>query len=131
MISLGNLMTYSYNEMPGLKHGACILITATLVLEFFGGFWSGILGWWWMVLSVVWVCLKIWSYITYDNIGAKYEGEHTLARIIITAVPTLIFLIVYLVGYYSGPRGWWWPCLFLSFFYLGLSKIIQKARKGH
>lgn len=131
MLSLGSVITYSYNESKALKHGACILITAALFLQFLGGYWSGQLGlrWWWLIITI-WFIWKMWKYLTYDNIGAKVSGEHLPVRIIITLVPTSIFLLIFLLGYFAGPRGWWWLCLPLVFIYTNLYKVVQKARQS-
>lgn len=126
MPAFESLVTYTYEDGVPLKHAASILITTTLVLYFFGGYWAVQIGVVWPIILVAWVFWKTWNYLTYDNIGAKSDDEHLPARFILSIIPALACLFVYLVGYWAGSREWWWLVVLLGLVYRGVFKVIQK-----
>lgn len=123
-----SVLTYTYDENKGLKHAFCLTVLILLFTEFFGGYWSALLKWWWMGFFVLWIFWQNLKFLTYDNIGAKYKEEHAPARYFFALVPTLVSLAAFSLGYFAGPRGWWWLCLPFGFLYNWFFKFIQKAR---
>jgi len=127
-MDFSSLMSYTYNDIPAMRHGAAGLITAVLVLDFFGGFFSGILGWKWaFIVIAVW---SFWRHRKFLGAAIKVKTYDEWLRDGISFVIMLIFLFVFFAGYFAGPRNWWWLCLPLVFVHINISKVIQKPYTG-
>ncbi|MCX6779511.1 MAG: hypothetical protein NTU97_04800 [Candidatus Magasanikbacteria bacterium] len=127
-MDFGSLMTYTYNENPAMKHGASGLLTAVLFLVFLGGFFSGILGWKWsFIVIAIW---SFWYHRRFLGLMIKVKTYDEILRDAISFGVMLFFVFVFWMGYFAGPKNWWWLCFPLVFVYIGLSRVIQKPYTG-
>ncbi len=127
-MEFGSFITFTFNESPAMKHGAAGLITAVLFLDFMGGFFSGILGWNWAFLIIA--AWSFWRNRGFLGAAVKVKAYDEILRDAIAFIIMLIFTFVFWVGYFAGPKNWWWLCLPLIFVYLGVSRIVQKPIVG-
>ena len=127
-MEFGSLMSYTYNESPAMRHGSAGLLTTVLFLNFIGGFFCGILGWNWAFLVIAgW---SFWKHREFLGLAIKVKSYDEILRDVISFVLMLVFVFVFWVGYFAGPRNWWWLCLPLIFVHIGVSRIIQKPYVG-
>lgn len=127
-MEFGSLMSYTYNENPAVKHGAAGLLTAVLILDFVGGFFSGILGWKWAFLVVAgW---SFWRHRKFLGAAIKVKTYDEILRDAISFGIMLFFVFIFWVGYLAGPRNWWWLALPLILVHVAVSRVIQKPYSG-
>ncbi|HPV70308.1 MAG TPA: hypothetical protein PKY08_00155 [Candidatus Magasanikbacteria bacterium] len=129
-MNFGSLMSYNYNDNPSMKHGAAFLLTFVLFLDFIGGFYSGILGKKWVfIVIIIW---SFWKHRKYLGQAVKLKLFDEIIRDIVSFVITLIFVFVFWLGYFAGPKNWWWICApVLALVYWLIVKFVQKPYSGH
>ena len=129
-MNFGSLMSYNYNDSPSLKHGAAFLLTVVLFLDFIGGFYSGILGWKWVfIVIIVW---SFWKHRDYLGQAVNVKLFDEIIRDIASFIITLLFVFIFWLGYFAGPKNWWWICIpFLALVYWLIFKFVQKPYSGH
>ncbi len=53
-------------------------------------------------------------------------GGHDVYRHVVAFCGTLICLLAYVSGYYSGENGWWWTAFGMLIMYGGIFSILGK-----
>jgi hypothetical protein len=54
----------------------------------------------------------------------------TIMRHIVAAIASVICLLAYLAGYFSGPQGWWWTVFAILIVYGLIYKLIDAGGHG-
>lgn len=47
-------------------------------------------------------------------------------RHLVALAATIICLLAYYAGYYSGAHGWWWTVFSVAIIYNGIYKLVDK-----
>ena len=125
-----SLMGYTYDEVEAYRHGASLLICLSVILMFFGGYFSAQLDWNWMQLSAL---LAAW--LTFQYLGStevKMDFYTMIIRIVVSLLVGLLFWFFFLWGFYAGHKHAWWAFLPLVLVYFISAKYIHKPyKRGH
>ncbi|MEK7190104.1 MAG: hypothetical protein AAB666_03975 [Patescibacteria group bacterium] len=122
-----SLMGYTYDEVEAYRHGASLLICFSVILMFFGGYFSAQLEWNWMQISAL---LAAW--LTFQYLGStevKMDFYTMIIRVVVSILIGLLFWLIFKFGYAMGPGGYWPAFLPLILTYFISAKYIHKPYK--
>jgi len=123
-------MSYTYDAIEAYRQTAAVLAFLVCFLAFLGGYYSGLLGWKWMGLSVLLIGWKIHKFLTVENPGeVKIKMYDKIILAAVYAAVIIFFALIFAFGYFMGPFGAWWAGLPLLIVYFLTAKYIHKPRK--
>lgn len=122
MIKGSDLVSYNYDDTEALRLSGAFTAALSLFLAFIGGYFSGQSGWWWAGFFVL---INFKMLYTYMN-KVKIEFYDQIVRISACTIISLIYLLIFYLGYKMAPLGWWWVGFLTIGVYLWLVKIINK-----
>lgn len=120
-----SIMSYTYDETEALRHSASFLGALALFLAFLGGYFSYQNGWWWMGFFALLIFKWFYGFLTLPH-AKRYDKILQGAIALIAAV---IFLVIFLFGYWASRRGFWFLSILPLGVYFILAKFIHKPRR--
>lgn len=123
----GQWFDYSFNEEKYNRLSAAFLGVLLLMVCFAGGYFSGQTQWWWTSFFVFFVFKWVWDWLGGPPVNVK-TYDHWL-RVGVCVPVSLIFFLIWLLGFWMSKFGLWWMVLFFIPTYALFNKYLTKRHK--